>query len=84
MPRHLRGSLEEWTALRVLNFEMEAATLFTMCSTMGLRAGTVCGVAANRARSHKIVGKEQFRQCEQNATTVAIRAVRLLLEKPAA
>lgn len=82
MPRHLRGSLEEWTALRVLNFEMEAATLFTMCSTMGLRAGTVCGVAANRARSNEIVGKELFRQCEQNATAAAIGALRLLLKEP--
>lgn len=79
VPRHLRGSLEEWRALRVLNYEMEAATLFTMCATMGLDAGTVCGVAANRVRSEHAVDKELFRKAEQNATATAIGAVRILL-----
>jgi uridine phosphorylase len=32
----------------VLNFEMEAATIFTMLGLYGLRGGSVCAVAANR------------------------------------
>jgi len=32
----------------VLNFEMEAATIFTMLGVYGLRGGSVCAVAANR------------------------------------
>jgi len=32
----------------VLNFEMETATLYTLASLQGLRAGTVCAVYANR------------------------------------
>ncbi len=43
-----RGSLAEWRALGVLNYEMESATLFTMCATNGWRAGCVAGVLVNR------------------------------------
>ena len=32
----------------VLNFEMEAATIFTMLGLYGLRGGSVCAVVANR------------------------------------
>lgn len=51
--RHLQGTMDEWKKLNVLNFEMEAATLFTMTSSMGLKAGCVCAVIANRTRSEK-------------------------------
>lgn len=44
-----RGSLEEWRSMGVLNYEMEAATLFTMCSSSGLRSGCVAGVLVNRS-----------------------------------
>ncbi|MEZ5373241.1 MAG: uridine phosphorylase [Microthrixaceae bacterium] len=47
--QRFEGSLERWRAMGVLNFEMESATLFTMCSSQGLRAGCVAGVLANRA-----------------------------------
>ena len=33
---------------KVLNFEMECATLFTLCNLFNLRGGTVCAVFANR------------------------------------
>ncbi len=35
-------------AARVLNFEMESATIFTMANIYGARAGTICAVIANR------------------------------------
>lgn len=82
VPRHLRGSLKEWQSLNVLNFEMEAATLFTMCNVLGLRAGTVCGVVANRTASEKVTSKEAFIQGEQNAIKIAVGAARLLAGKP--
>ena len=41
--RRFRGSFEEWRSMGVLNYEMEAATLFTMCASSGLRAGCVAG-----------------------------------------
>lgn len=34
-----------WKRARVLNVEMESATLFTMCNLFGLRAGTICTVS---------------------------------------
>jgi uridine phosphorylase len=45
---HLRGSRAEWQALHVLNYEMESATLLTMCAANGWRAGCVAGVLVNR------------------------------------
>ncbi len=84
VPVHLRGSLKEWQQINVLNFEMEAATLFTMCAAMGLRAGTVCGVVANRTASERVVSKEAFVTGEQNAIKTAVGAARLLLIRPAA
>ncbi len=83
VPAHLRGSLKEWQQINVLNFEMEAATLFTMCAAMGLRAGTVCGVVANRTASEKVTSKESFVAGEQNAIKTAVGAARLLLRCPA-
>jgi uridine phosphorylase len=46
--RHLRGSIDEYAALRVLNFEMEAGTLFKMGGVYGFAAGCVCGIIAKR------------------------------------
>lgn len=48
--RRFQGSVEEWQAMGVLNFEMEAATLFTMCASSGLRAGCIAGVIVNRTQ----------------------------------
>lgn len=52
--RALQGSLEEWKRLGVLNYEMEVATLFTMCRVLGLQAGAVCGVLVNRNSSEEV------------------------------
>lgn len=42
------GSMDRWQSLGVLNFEMESATLFTMCAAQGWRAGSVAGILVNR------------------------------------
>jgi len=52
--RALQGSLEEWKRLGVLNYEMETATLFTMCRVLGLQAGAVCGVLVNRNSTEEV------------------------------
>jgi uridine phosphorylase len=46
----LRGSMDEWRSMGVLNYEMESATLLTMCASSGLRAGCVAGVLVNRTQ----------------------------------
>ncbi|MBX9571430.1 MAG: uridine phosphorylase [Candidatus Obscuribacterales bacterium] len=74
VPEHLRGSRAEWQALKVANFEMESATLFTMCSTMGLRAGTVCGAVAKRTVGEKVMSREAFKKAEEETALVAVNA----------
>jgi uridine phosphorylase len=60
---------------RVLNFEMETATLFTLASLCGLRAGAVCAVFANRLKDEFKVGAG-----EGDAVKVANEAVKILNE----
>ncbi len=43
--------VERLQAMGVLNFEMEAATVFTLCSLFGLRGGAACIVIADRFRN---------------------------------
>src|SRR5579864_7261021 len=43
--------VERLTAMGVTNFEMEAATIFTLSSLLGLRAGAACVVIADRFRN---------------------------------
>ncbi|WP_011609670.1 uridine phosphorylase [Histophilus somni] len=76
--RHYQGSLKQWQALNVMNYEMESATLFTMCSALGLRAGMVSGVIVNRTQQ-EIPNEQTIHQTEQKAIEIAIKAATLLL-----
>ena len=75
--RRFRGSLEEWQAMGVLNFEMESATLFTMCSSMGLRAGCVAGVLVNRTET-ETPDEETAKRIESTTVAIAVEAARRL------
>ncbi len=46
--RRLRGLIDEYRDLRILNFEMEAGTLFKMGAVYGFAAGCVCAIIAQR------------------------------------
>ncbi len=61
-----------------LNMEMEAATLLTMASALGLRAGVVCGIVAQRGQSDKIAPPEVFARATEAAIEVALRAAATL------
>ena len=74
----LRGSLEEWQALGVLNYEMESATLLTMCATQGWRAGCVAGVIVNR-HAGEIPDEGVAAQVEDRSIQTVIDAARRLL-----
>jgi len=78
--RRFRGSMEEWQRLNVLNYEMESATVLTLCSALpGLRGGCVAGVVVNRTREERI--DEGFvERAEKNAIDVALRAMAILME----
>ena len=60
---------------RVLNFEMETATLYVLASLFGLRAASVCAVYANRLTGEFISGAG-----EENAIKIANEAVKILSE----
>lgn len=77
MLRSLRGSMQEWQDLNVLNFEMESATLFTMCSVMGLKAGMVAGVLVNRTLQ-EIPDETYAQKAEDAAISVALAAAAAL------
>ena len=78
VPRAFQGSLDEWRALNVLAYEMEAATLLTMASAFGLRAGCVAGVVVHRGRSERVT-PQGLKRGEENAIAVAAAAVEALV-----
>ena len=76
--RQLKGSLQQWQELGVLNYEMESSTLFTMCSALGLRAGCFGGVIVNRTQQ-EIPDQKSMQQIENNAIAIAVAAAKKLL-----
>jgi uridine phosphorylase len=57
----------------VLNFEMEAAALFTLSRLFGIRSGAVCAIVANR-----VTGEWAEEDGIENACLAGAEAVRLL------
>lgn len=66
--RHLVGMTEEYRALNILNFEMEAGTLFKMASVYGFAAACVCAIIADRTQS-----EDPDLQAKERATRDCIR-----------
>jgi uridine phosphorylase len=60
---------------RVLNFEMETATLYTLASLLGLRAASICAVFANRCTNEFSTGAG-----EESTIRIANEAVKILSE----
>ncbi len=77
--RQFRGSMEEWQNLGVLNYEMESATLLTMCAALGLRAGCVAAVIVNRT-SQEIPDESRIAACEATAIKVVVDAAARLMK----
>ena len=77
--RRLQGTLKEWQALGCTNFEMEAATLLTLCSVHGLRAGAICGVVAKRTDSEAVAPPKVYQQAEKRFQRVTKRALEKLI-----
>lgn len=77
--RQLQGTLKEWQSLGCSNYEMEAATLFTLCSVLGLRAGAVCGVVAKRTAGEAVASSAIYKAAEKRFQAVSRRTIELLL-----
>lgn len=73
-----QGSMKEWQQMGVLNFEMESATLLTMCASSGLKAGCVAGVIVNRSKD-ETPDHEKLKQAETRSIQVVVEAARKLL-----
>lgn len=73
-----QGKLKQWQDLNVLNFEMESATLFTMCSALGLKAAMVAGVIVNRTQQ-EIPDESLIHTTEQNTIEIVVKAVEKLV-----
>ena len=71
--RWLRGITEEYRNLNILNYEMEAGTLFKMGGVYGFAAACVCGVVAQRTAGEKVV-LEQKAGAVDAAIATALRA----------
>ncbi|RJY19357.1 uridine phosphorylase [Parashewanella spongiae] len=77
--RRFKGSMQEWQDLGVLNYEMESATLFTMCASQGWRAACVAGVIVNRTQQ-EIPDEAVMKQTESKAVNIVVEAARKLLK----
>jgi uridine phosphorylase len=73
--RSLQGVTEEYRQLQILNYEMEAATLFKMGLVYRFAAGCVCAVLAERNSSEAVL-TEKKNQAEENAVQVALNALK--------
>ncbi len=51
---HLRGLNASYSQLGLLNYEMEAGTLFKMAGVYGLTAGCICAVLADRSSDETV------------------------------
>jgi uridine phosphorylase len=71
--RWLHGITEEYRHLNVLNYEMEAGTLFKMASVYGIAAACICAVIADRTAGEDVI-HDVKRKAEEDAIRVALRA----------
>lgn len=77
--RRFRGATDEWRALNVLNYEMEASTILTMTSAFGLKGACVTGVV-NRGSTGRITA-ESLNAGQASAIRLAAAAVPFLLKE---
>ncbi len=79
--KRLQGTLEDFRHIGCTNYEMENATLFTVASVLGLKAGSICGVVAKRTDSESVAPHEIYETAENRFQQVAKRALELLIRQ---
>ncbi|MHA2042792.1 MAG: uridine phosphorylase [Candidatus Thorarchaeota archaeon] len=63
--------IDDLQRANVANFEMEAATIFTLANIFGFRSGAVCAVYANRIRDEfAVAGEEDVIACGNEAVRI--------------
>ncbi len=71
--RRLHGMIDEYADLGVLNFEMEAGTLFKMGTVYGFAAGCIVGIIAQRTEDERPALSEKDAAVDR-AISVAVAA----------
>ena len=79
VPLRFQQTLNEWQRLHVLNYEMESATLLTLVSAFGLRAGMIASAIVSRVAS-ETPNDEELHRAEMNLADVIQRALKICLE----
>ena len=70
LQRRLQGITEDYRQLNLLNYEMEAGTLFKMAGVYGFSAACICAVIAQRTRTETLV-----LETKENTVKMAIDVV---------
>jgi uridine phosphorylase len=76
--KSFQGSLKQWQQMSVLNYEMESATLLTMCASMGLKAGCIAGVVINRTEN-EVPKTEVVVETEKTVMSAVVNAAKILI-----
>jgi uridine phosphorylase len=79
--KDFQGTLTQWQKLNVLNFEMESATLFTIASAFGLKAGCIASVIVNRTNS-ETPDDSVLKNAEENLASAVKHALENILKDP--
>lgn len=79
--KRLQGSLEDFRHIGCTNYEMENATLFTLCSVLGLKAASICGVVAKRTDSESVAPHDIYEKAEQRFQDVVKRALEKMIAR---
>ncbi|MDR2733424.1 MAG: uridine phosphorylase [Spirochaetota bacterium] len=79
VPLRFQNTLKEWQKLHVLNYEMESATLLTLVSVFGLRAGMVASAIVSRIAG-ETPSDEELVRAEDNLSKVIRKALQIRLE----
>lgn len=77
--REFQKSKEELKKLNVLNYEMESATLLTMCSVFRLYGGCITGVIDTE--KNREITPSSLKKGEENVISVVCKAIGILAEK---
>ena len=74
LQRSLQGVTEEYRRLKILNYEMEAGTLFKMGLVYGFAASCICAVLAERVSSEQVMIDRKL-MAEEAAVRVTLEAL---------
>lgn len=78
--QRFQGTMHEWQQLKALNYEMESATLLTLCRVFGLEAACFCGVVGLRTAS-ELPARDIITSTREASAALAVKAIALQMAK---